>query len=333
MEQSEMPLITVVIPVRNREEIVERTLMSVGAQTLRPLRVIVIDNGSTDNTLRIVERWIASKADDPQFEASVLSCAEGGVCEARNRGLAEVTSEYVAFFDSDDEMSADHLANVAATLRQFPDTDVAYFDIALIDSDGWSEQKRVTDRNLLRGHLLHSLLSTQRFVGRTSMVRDCGAWNPACARWNDLELGTRLLLGKPKVRKVAAAFPPVRVHQTAISITGTSYYDDELRCENTLDIIEPQLRGHKDAQRWLKARRAILAAHYAREGHHDAATRLMREVLTDGNLKEMLTYRAIYTAVRLTGHGGAFLAEMFLAADDDKNESEPRKKKLFSGSF
>ena len=55
--------LTVVIPVRNRENLVIRCLDSVKRQTLRPLNVIVVDNGSTDGTWKAVEGWIARYAE------------------------------------------------------------------------------------------------------------------------------------------------------------------------------------------------------------------------------------------------------------------------------
>ena len=55
--------LTVVIPVRNRENLIIRCLDSVKRQTLRPLNVIVVDNGSTDGTWKAVEGWIARNAD------------------------------------------------------------------------------------------------------------------------------------------------------------------------------------------------------------------------------------------------------------------------------
>ena len=61
--------LTVVIPVRNRENLVIRCLDSVKRQTLRPLNVIVVDNGSTDGTWKAVEGWIARNA-EPEFAIS-----------------------------------------------------------------------------------------------------------------------------------------------------------------------------------------------------------------------------------------------------------------------
>lgn len=308
---STRPLITVVIPVLDRRDLVVRTLDSMREQTHRPLRIIIVDNGSADDTLEVVSRWAALNSSD-DFEVKVESCAEGGACGARNRGLESVDTEYVAFFDSDDVMLPRHLERVAAELVRHPETDILYYDVAFIDADGWIDIKRTEDTNLMRAHLLHGALSTNRYVARTQLVRDAGGWNPDCLRWNDLDLGVRLLLMEPQTRKLTGE-PTVHLYPTAVSITGTGYYDPDHRCEHALDLIEATLRpvDRPLEKHWTDCRRAILAAWYTREGHRDEAARLMRSVLSKGSLADALRLRAVYLATRLAGHGGAFLSAFF----------------------
>ena len=306
---SQQPPITIVIPVRDRRSIVCRTLESVREQTLRPLRVVVVDNGSTDGTPDVVRRWAADNA-APGFEVTVAECPDGGACGARNCGLALVDTPWVAFFDSDDVMLPGHLDRVARDIRRFPDVQLFYFDIAFIDADGWMDIKSLADDNIMRAHLLHGALSTCRFVVQTELVRSVGAWDTGCRRWNDLELGVRLLLAKPRVRKVTGE-PMVHQYPSADSITGSGYYDAELRCETALDIIDSRLDDSMTLERrWVDCRRAILAAWYVREGHAGEAARVMRPLLAAGSLADALRLRAIYAATRLFGRGGTFLATL-----------------------
>src|SRR5690606_20852115 len=81
-------------------------LEGVLAQTLRPAEVIVVDDGSTDDTETVVGRYIAQnldgEADDGRVRIEYIKQANAGVCAARNRGVAASAGEYIAFADADD---------------------------------------------------------------------------------------------------------------------------------------------------------------------------------------------------------------------------------------
>ena len=91
------PLTSVVIPAYNAEVFLERTLQSALGQTYSNIEVIVVNDGSTDNTRGIAEAVAA--ADD---RVRIISMTNGGVAKARNIGIAEAKGKYVAFLDADD---------------------------------------------------------------------------------------------------------------------------------------------------------------------------------------------------------------------------------------
>ncbi|MDE6783660.1 MAG: glycosyltransferase family 2 protein, partial [Paramuribaculum sp.] len=189
---NDAPQLTVVVPVRNRPVLVVRTLDSIAAQTLRPFRLIIVDSASTDNTLDVVTRW-ADRHRTDALSIEVLDCPTPGASTARNYGLAQVTTPYVLFFDSDDEMLPTHLERIASALRERPDTDILYYDAATIDPDGWTSVKSHRHHDLKTLQLLHCPLSTQRCTIRTELLRAAGGWNEKLQMWVDLELGIRLL--------------------------------------------------------------------------------------------------------------------------------------------
>ena len=92
--------ISVVIPTYNRYHFLKRALESVYAQTYTPSEVIVVDDGSTDNTSQIIK-------DFPQI--TYLYQANNGVSSARNTGIKNSKSEWITFLDSDDEWDIDKL--------------------------------------------------------------------------------------------------------------------------------------------------------------------------------------------------------------------------------
>ena len=91
------PLTSVVIPAYNAEPFLERTLRSALRQTYSNLEVIVINDGSTDQTRAITEA--VARTDD---RVRIITGPNGGVAKARNIGIAEVHGEFVAFLDADD---------------------------------------------------------------------------------------------------------------------------------------------------------------------------------------------------------------------------------------
>jgi glycosyltransferase involved in cell wall biosynthesis len=102
------PSISVVIPAHNRAGELPRSVGSVLAQTLPPLEVIVVDDGSTDETARAVEELGVRYVQLPE---------RSGAQAARNRGIAEARGDWIAFQDSDDEWLPDKLERQVAQIE------------------------------------------------------------------------------------------------------------------------------------------------------------------------------------------------------------------------
>ncbi|MFQ5470207.1 MAG: glycosyltransferase family 2 protein [Gammaproteobacteria bacterium] len=103
-----MPTVSVIIPTFNRENLIKRALDSVYSQTLQPKEVIVIDDGSSDNTRLAVT--------DNFPNATYLFQPNAGVSAARNHGIRYACSEWLAFLDSDDEWAAEKLEKQLAVI-------------------------------------------------------------------------------------------------------------------------------------------------------------------------------------------------------------------------
>lgn len=300
---------TIVVPVLDRADMISTTLDSIAAQTLRPLSVIVVDNGSTDATPEIVSKWIARNSGNG-ISAMLLTEPRRGAAIARNAGLRRVESEYVMFFDSDDVMLPDHMERVAKALAERPDADMIRWEISRLDSDGWLERTEHNDSDPLRLHIMHATYATARFAVRTSMIKESGGWDESLTTWDDLELGTRLLARRPVAIKLSGE-PTVRTTVHPDSLTGPSFSSRTEAEIAALDIMERdlQLAGRPEYVPLVDARRMILAAELTRENNPEAGRRLRRQTARDdypaGKLFRLL---AVYTVQRLAGHGGSALA-------------------------
>ncbi len=110
-----MPSFSVVIPTYNRADFIVNTINSVLAQDHHDFEVIVVDDGSTDNTSEVIRENYGESEKVRYFRQPN---AERGA--ARNRGFKESRSEYTVFFDSDDLMHSDHLSKLAVAINHHP---------------------------------------------------------------------------------------------------------------------------------------------------------------------------------------------------------------------
>jgi len=113
-----MPQVSVIIPTYNRAQYVCEAIDSVLAQTYRDLEIIVVDDGSTDNT-----REVLGKYDD---QVRYIYRENGGPSAARNTGLGHARGEYIAFLDSDDLFLPGKLEVQLKGFDQFPKVGMVY---------------------------------------------------------------------------------------------------------------------------------------------------------------------------------------------------------------
>lgn len=114
-----MSTISVVIPTYNAERTILETIESVLKQTFQDFELIVIDDGSTDQTVRLLQT-----VEDHRLQ--VFSYPNSGAAIARNRGIAHSTGEYISFIDSDDLWTPDKLEFQFSALQKNPHAGLAY---------------------------------------------------------------------------------------------------------------------------------------------------------------------------------------------------------------
>lgn len=167
-------LISIIIPVYNTERYIKQCLDSITKQTEKDFECILVDDGSTDESSTILDKY--SKKDDRFI---VFHKANGGVSSARNFGLNIAQGEYVIFMDADDLWISPHcLENVKATAIS-TDADITRFDYKAIDEndgilygsnlikyrDQFSNQSITNDiffSEIIRGEFFGPLLLTRR---------------------------------------------------------------------------------------------------------------------------------------------------------------------------
>lgn len=95
-----MTLLSIIVPIHNVEKYLKRSIEALLNQTLRDIEIILVNDGSTDNSLKICEKYAGLDS-----RIVVINQENGGVSKARNVGISCAQSEYIAFMDPDDEIA------------------------------------------------------------------------------------------------------------------------------------------------------------------------------------------------------------------------------------
>jgi len=128
---------SVVVPCYNLSNNVEKTIKNILDQTYKSFEIILIDDGSTDDTLQILNNY--QQKDE---RIVVLSKVNGGVASARNEGIKKAKNDYIYFLDGDDLIENNLLECAEKIIRQNDELDMFYFGFNWVDE----EEKQVEDR-------------------------------------------------------------------------------------------------------------------------------------------------------------------------------------------
>jgi len=268
--------ISVVIPVYNRPGLVLRALASIKAQSHLPAQVIVVDDGSQDDTAQSARTWLAQNA---CFEWHVLTIPNGGPAAARNAGVSRIddTFAYVAFLDSDDEWPVDFLSACLERLVERSDAVGAVADRRTL-RDGapyaFDDMRRFAADPVLfvlenGGGLLQCCLF------RLAPIRSAGGFD---ARWRTGEDG-KLLFGVSVLGPfLHSAGEPVIVHQRTGEVGGgearsislssaRDYWVWADQMEQMIGALPEQARRERYAAIcWLMLERWAVASRTLQEG-------------------------------------------------------------------
>lgn len=119
-----MPRFSVVIPAYNAAAFIEETLKTVAAQTCRDFEVVVVDDGSKDDTQAVVNRFLAQHG----LQGQCIKQANKKIAGARNTGVRAAQGEWIAFLDHDDAWFSNKLERAAQELEAHPDVDLLCHD-------------------------------------------------------------------------------------------------------------------------------------------------------------------------------------------------------------
>jgi glycosyltransferase involved in cell wall biosynthesis len=203
--------ITVVIPAYNTGKYIISTLESVKNQTISPDEVIIVNDGSSDNTQPLIEKWIT----DNKLTWKLINKTNGGPSSARNVGIQACKTKLLALLDSDDQYTPTFIEKALNVFQIVPDLTLFFANQKVVDENGkklidWLENKAVKDLKitrltsnlfLLEEPILPSLvfgsyISCSASVFNTQDVVQAGGYDEKVKAGEDTEFLMRLLDNK-----------------------------------------------------------------------------------------------------------------------------------------
>ncbi|MCQ2527727.1 MAG: glycosyltransferase family 2 protein [Saccharofermentans sp.] len=241
-------MISIVVPVYNSSSTIKRCVDSVLAQSYADFELILVNDGSTDDSLKIIQEL--GKVDD---RIVVVNKENGGVSSARNLGMSKATREYIIFVDSDDELYEDALQNLYSNVSGY---DMVVGSFSKKSIVGYSQNLILDDREVDVSDIPSAFYNNfDHFSGpwgkifTTDIIRNNGLSFRTDMKYSeDCEFVTRYLLYSGKIKLISSL---VYVYYVGDAGACGRYYDDlseflEKDFHSKLALVDKCCPGDKD---------------------------------------------------------------------------------------
>lgn len=212
-------LVSVIVPTYNRAGLLVETMDFVFQQTYRPIELIVVDDGSTDDTRQVVQKWAGQHGGDDALRLRYFYQENTGASSARNFGLVESRGQYIQFLDSDDLLHPQKLERHVGCLAADTRLDFVYSGSGVFtETVDWSVVPYcgvpVSRERMVSDFLLCStcLWGTDSGLYRRSVCIANGPWDEGLPRFQDWEYNIRLLLIGTNITYTSGTLTLRRIH-------------------------------------------------------------------------------------------------------------------------
>lgn len=215
MKDNAKPLISVIIPTYNRANLVLETINSVLRQSIKDIEILVVDDGSLDNTRQMLEKL------NTDGTIRYLWKPNGGVSSARNWGIKNAQGKYIAFLDSDDLFVGESLRQQLEVLASQADIGLVHGDFEKFSSDGSGLGRRSTswfEGRLYPEILCHwsSLIAAPTVMVPAHVFQEVGYFEPGLTWGEDLDMWWRITR-RYEFAHIPKVLARVRVHSGNVS--------------------------------------------------------------------------------------------------------------------
>ena len=209
-------LVSVVVTCYNRADMVTTALDSVRNQTYRPLELIVVDDGSKDNSMAVIEDWRTRYPDREGFTSIAKSFPNGKLCAARNRGLALAHGDYIQYVDDDDWLYPNAIADKISYAVAHSDLDLIVNQLDYVRNGEKFNRTCISlprnGENLILWLFSHDTLLSATLMFKTEILRKIGGWKDGLLFGDDMEITMRLAILGGKIGMVDKCLSAARIH-------------------------------------------------------------------------------------------------------------------------
>lgn len=218
------PKITVVIPFKDRTDLLRVTISSLSTQTYEGWNLILVDDGSTQESVGSVQHYISP---DPRIRLISRSGKSAGPSACRNQGVSEVRTEYLMFLDSDDLLIPESLGRRVEVMDRNRDANFCLFSSSAFIDDPQENKPWTVDwtgsSDLDRLLRREWPLNVSSPVWRTDFFLEYGKFDISLPSWEDWELHLRVFLANPKYLRFAESDVLIRTSGLHQRLSGVQY--------------------------------------------------------------------------------------------------------------
>jgi len=252
-------LVSVVIPTYNRVDRVVFAIDSVKRQSYPNIEMIVVDDGSTDDTRNVIEN---------RFGDSVIYeyKENGGASSARNQGIARSSGKYVAFLDSDDRWADNKIEKQFDFMESHPDYGISLCEISVRDVDGKQLSVSAWANNLERdGWVFESFLQNMYITCSSMFIRrsvfdDVGLFDESLSTAEDKDLVLRISV---RYKLYVIGEPLVQYYRSSDSLSNNVFTGNSIKALKKIVDYAPLL--HRQHEALIKRLIAAMHCHYAED--------------------------------------------------------------------
>lgn len=293
----EKRLVSVVIPVYNGEKYIEECLESVYQQTYRPIEVVVVDDGSTDNSLEVIE--------NSPGEKKIISQQNKDVSHARNTGVQNASGEFIAFLDQDDLWHHEKLEKQIQAFSDNPEVDLVFSDLIKFNDEGKKRRakdrhkyaSRLNDQNLFEMLVRKNVLMPSGVMVRKKSFVRAGMFDAQFKTCGDYEMWLRMAAKGMKFRYLPEPLTLYRQHEENNSKKIEIMNEDRLKAVRKIF----SLRELSPAQKKLE--KIALASVYMESAHAFFSIKEYERFLQDAkeaisHSKQMVNWKFLRRYIR-----------------------------------
>lgn len=251
----QQPKVSVIVPVYNVEKYLKQCLDSIVNQTYKNLEIIIVNDGTKDNSMKIVEEYLQDK------RIKVINKENGGLSSARNRGIEEATGEYISFVDSDDYIDLNLYNTIVSEM-------LSREEIYIFNYNRYKEKINYLESNVLNLKKMKKIPQNLLFrtingecwnkVYKTSFIRENNLKFPEGMIYEDMFWEIDTLHFVKRVKLIDFTGYTYRCDREGSIINTFKLEKEKITCQNLVKKIDYFLKENEDILKEIQKYRLIL---------------------------------------------------------------------------